>query len=67
MRSGFGDFWIGKTKLLPNGKSIFTSFDGAMERAENLNDSIDNAEELEEATEEDTEPIRKEMEKWIIA
>ena len=66
MRSGFGDLWIGKTKLKPNGKSIFASFDGAKERAEQLNDSIENAEELDDMTEEDIKPLGENMEKWII-
>ncbi len=66
MRSGFGDLWIGKTKLNPDGKSIFAGFDEAIEKAKQLNDSIENAGELDDTTEEDITPLGKNMEKWII-
>ncbi len=66
LRSGFGDLWVGKIELEPNGKTIFANFDDAIEEAKGLNDSIENAEELDEIAEEDLELLGKEMEKWII-
>lgn len=62
----FGDLWIGKTKLEPNGKSIFTNFDDALEEALQLNDSIENAKELNGMIEEDIDELDENMEKWII-
>lgn len=67
MRSGFGDYWIGKAPIKPNGKSIFTNYDEALERALELNGSIENADELESVEEEDIEPLGKNMERWIIS
>ena len=67
MRSGFGDYWIGGTYLKPNGNSIFTDFVEALQTAKNLNDSIENADELDATTEEDIEVLRKKMEQWIIS
>ena len=67
LRSMFGDLWVGKTQLTPNEKSIFSNFDDAIERAKQLNDSIENADELDAVTEEDTEEISKGVEKWIIS
>ena len=66
MKSRFGDYWVGKTKLETNGASIFSIFDEAVDEAKALNDSIENLYELEEATEEEAEEIPKEMERWII-
>ena len=66
MRSGFGDYWVGKTPIKPNGKSIFASYDEALETALSLNDSIENADELESMAEEDIELLGENMEKWII-
>lgn len=66
MRSGFGDLWIGKTPIKSNGESIFTNYDEALEKALQLNDSIENADELESMLEEDIKPLGKNMEKWII-
>ena len=66
MRSGFGDYWIGGTPNKPNGKSIFVSYEEALERALELNDSIDNADELENVEEEEIELLRKGMERWMI-
>ncbi len=66
MRSGFGDLWVGGTYLKPNGNSIFADFNEALQTAKNLNDSIENADELDATTEEDIEPFGKGMEKWII-
>ncbi len=68
MRSGFGDYWVGKIKLPVDNKSIFTTFEEATENAMDRTDSKDNTYELEEALdegEEEVETIRKEMEKWI--
>ena len=67
MRSGFGNLWIGGTHLKPNGKSIFVDFDEALQTAKNLNDSIENADELDDTTEEDIEPLGKNMARWIIS
>ena len=66
LRSGFGDLWVGKVELEPDGNSIFANFDDAMEKAKQLNDSIKNAEELDDTTEEDLEVLRPDMHKWII-
>lgn len=66
LRSSFGDLWVGKIELEPNGESIFTSFDDAMRKARQLNDSIENADELDGTIEEELEPLAKEMERWII-
>ncbi|KKK93894.1 hypothetical protein LCGC14_2688290, partial [marine sediment metagenome] len=53
MRSAFGDLWIGKfIELEPNEKTVFANFDGAIEEAKALNDSIETAEELDAAAEE---------------
>ncbi len=66
MRSGFGDLWIGGTYLEPNEKSIFATFDDALEKAKRLNDSIKNADELDDTTEEDVKLLGDDMEQWII-
>ena len=66
VKSVFGDYWIGKTKLEPNGTSVFPTFNEATERAIELTDSISNMDELEEVMEEKVEVIEKECEKWII-
>ncbi len=66
LRSGFGDVWIGKVALDPDGNSIFADFDDAIERARELNDSIENAAELDDTTEEDLELLDTRMEKWIV-
>ena len=66
MRSMFGDLWVGGTYLKPNGNSIFADFDEALQTAKNLNDSIENADELESVEEEDVELLGKNMDKWII-
>ena len=67
MRSAFGDLWIGGTYLEPNEKSIFATFDDALETAKSLNDSIENADELDATTEEGVEVFIKDMERWIIS
>lgn len=66
MRSGFGDLWIGGTYLEPNEKSIFATFDNALEKAKRLNDSIENADELDATTEEEIGLLGDNMERWII-
>ena len=67
MRSGFGDLWVGKfAKLEPDEETIFANFDDAIEEAKKLNDSIENAEELDATFEEDLELLDKKMEKWIV-
>lgn len=65
-KSIFGDYWIGKTKLEPNGVSVFSTFEEATEEAIELTDSISNRDELESILEEDVEDIDAECEKWII-
>lgn len=66
LKSMFGDYWIGKIGLKPDGKSIFPTFAEAMNKALTLNDSIENADKLEMIEEEDIEEIRPEMKKWIV-
>lgn len=75
MKSMFGDYWVGKTKLETNDKSIFSTWDKATNAAideaaeaaalddEDENDYLDS---LEDAVEDEAEEIRPEMEKWII-
>ena len=67
MRSGFGDLWVGKIALPADEKTIFAKFDDALETAKLLNDSIENAEELDEIVEEELESLNKDMAKWIIS
>lgn len=67
MRSGFGDYWVGKILKDTNSTSIFSTFDEATENAIEMTDSKENTEELESVDEEDCEMIRKEMEKWIVS
>lgn len=66
MKSGFGDYWIGRTKLASDGKSIYATFDEAKGKALALNDSVENQEELEYYQEADAEEISSGMEKWIV-
>jgi len=66
MKSGFGDYWIGGTKLEADEKVVFSDFESAIEKAEDLNDSIENQEELEEMTEEEVEEILEGTEKFIV-
>lgn len=66
LRSGFGDLWVGKIALPADEKTIFANFDDALEIAKELNDSIQNAEDLENTVEEELEPLDKNMVKWII-
>ena len=67
LKSGFGDYWVGKVKLESNGKSVFPTFEEATNRALALTDSIENTDELEAVEEAEVEELRPEMEKWIIS
>ncbi len=66
MRTMFGDFWVGKTDLEVNGVGVFATWDEALEEALELNDSVDNQLELEQAEEEEADEIRTDMERWIV-
>lgn len=66
METMFGAFWVGKTRLEPNGVGVFTTFDEAVEAAMDLNDSIENLEELQDAEETEAETISEAAEKWIV-
>ena len=66
MKTMFQTFWVGKTKLEANGTSIFSTWDEAVEAAMELNDSIDNLHDLQDALEDEAEEIAPAMEKWII-
>ncbi len=66
MQSMFGNLWVGKTKLKPNGVNVFADFDDATEEAKVLNESIENVVELTCASEEDCELVDEKMEKWIL-
>lgn len=67
MRTMFGDLWVGKTKLEPNGVGVFASWGEAMEKAVDLAAFADeNLAELEDAEEEEAEEISPESEKWIV-
>lgn len=67
LRSGFGDLWVGKIALKADEKTIFTNFDDAIAKALRLNDSIENAEEIEDIAEEELETLSKDMARWIIS
>ena len=68
MRTMFGDYWVGKTNLEPNGVGVFASFDEALETALDLAwDCEDNLYELEDALESEAEEIRMDMQKWIVS
>lgn len=66
MRSMFGDFWVGKTCLEPNGVGVFATWDEAMDTAMDLTDSVDNRDELEDALETEAETVEDGAEKWIV-
>lgn len=66
LRSMFGDYWVGKISLETNGKSIFPTFDEAIEEAIEITDSVENTDELQGCLEEECETVREEMKKWII-
>jgi len=65
-RSIFGEYWIGKTLLKVNGKSIFSTFDAATEAAMEMTDSHSNILELQDTLFEECEIISKGSEKWIV-
>ena len=61
MKSGFGDYWIGKTKLeLPDYVRAFDDFEDAREEAMNRCTQCENRDELELTEEEETEEIDRE-------
>lgn len=66
LKSMFGDYWVGKIAKEVDGKSIFSTFEEATDKAIDLTDSIENKDELEMAEESETEELRPEMEQWII-
>jgi len=66
MRSVFGDYWVGKTKLEPNGVGVFASWDEAMDKALSLWPSEENQFELDDAVEEEAETISEGAEKFIV-
>ena len=66
LKSDFGDYWIGKTKLPVREGSIFSTFDEAQETALALCDDDIKGVELDEETEGDVEEVSKNLEKWII-
>ena len=67
MKSAFGDYWIGKTKLkLPNGTKAFRNFDDA-QAAMGRCTQCENRDELEFMEEEEIEEIdNKDMLKWLV-
>ena len=68
MKSGFGDYWIGITKLeLPDNIKVFGSFEAAREEAMTLCDGYENRDELEYMKEDEIEDeIDEEMFKWLV-
>ncbi len=68
MRTMFGDLWVGKTKLEPNGVGVFATFDEAIEAAMDLSwGSEENLAELHDAEEDEAETISEGAEKWIVS
>ena len=69
MRSGFGDYWIGKfdeTKVkLPKKVKEFSNYDDALQKALSMNDSIENEDELISAEENEIEELDEDMLRWI--
>lgn len=69
MKSGFGDYWIGKfdeKKVdLPITAKVFDDYDDALDETLDLNDSIENRNELESVEEEDIDELGGDMLKWI--
>jgi hypothetical protein len=65
IKSGFGEYWIGKTKLPIKEGSIFGTFEDTVDCAIDMADSITNQADLEDEIEEEVEEISKEMERWI--
>jgi len=67
MKTVFGDYWVGKTNLEPNGVGVFASWDEAVDTALDLSSfNEDNHYEIEEALEEEAEEVRMDMQKWIV-
>lgn len=66
MKSMFGDYWVGKTNLKVNGVGVFATFEEATEKAMELNDSVNNLQDLQDATEFEAETISLEAQRWII-
>jgi phage regulator Rha-like protein len=70
MKSGFGDYWIGKfdeMKVdLPKKAKTFDDYDEALSAALDSNDSIENEEELESIEEDDVEELGENMLRWIV-
>lgn len=66
MKTVFGDTWVGKTGLEPNGVGVFATWEDAQQAAFDTWPSEENRFELEDALEEEAETIHKDMEKFII-
>lgn len=66
MRNMFGDLWVGKTKLEPNGIGIFATWNEALETALDFWPNEDNCAELKDALEEEAETILTDAQKWIV-
>lgn len=66
MRTMFGNYWIGKTDLEPNGVGVFATWDEALEAALDLWPDEDNCAELEDALEAEAETIQEGAAKWIV-
>ncbi len=67
MQSGFGDYWVGKTKLeLPGEAKVFDDYEDAQDEAASLCMQCDNRDEVESVDEDDLEEVTdKEMLKWL--
>jgi len=68
MKSAFGDYWIGKTKLkLPENAKAFDNFEDAKKGAMALCTQCNNRDELEFMEEDEIEDkiTSKEMWKWL--
>ena len=66
MKTIFGDIWVGKTKLEPNGVGVFATWDEANDAAFGLWPNEVNCAELEDALEDEAETIQEGAEKFII-
>ena len=66
LRSIFGDYWVGKTLMKVNNRSVFSTFDETIAEAIEITDSVENTEELQNCLKKECEIVIKEMEKWII-
>lgn len=66
MRTIFGDIWVGKTNLEPNGVGVFADWDDAIQVAFDMCPSEPNRFELEDALFVEAETIKEGMEKFII-